>query len=37
MEKSTLGLDKGCEAFLLALAAIMKKLKLEIPAPMPAR
>lgn len=37
MEKSTLGLDKGCEAFLLALATIMKKLKLEIPAPMPAR
>jgi CheY-like chemotaxis protein len=37
MEKSTLGLDKGCEAFLVALAAIMKKLKLEIPVPMTAR
>lgn len=37
MEKSTLGLDKGCEAFLVALAGIMKKLKLDIPAPMPAR
>ena len=37
MEKSTLGLDKGCEAFMIALAAIMKKLKLEVPVPMPAR
>ena len=37
MEKSTLGLDKGCEAFLVALAGIMKKLKLDIPVPIPAR
>ena len=37
MEKSTLGLDKGCEAFLVALAAIMKKLKLDVPAALPAR
>jgi CheY-like chemotaxis protein len=37
MEKSTLGLDKGCEAFLVALAGIMKKLKLDVPVPVPAR
>ena len=37
LEKSTLGLDKGCEAFLIALAAIMKKLNLEAPAAMPVR
>jgi CheY-like chemotaxis protein len=37
MEKSTLGLDKGCEAFLVALAEIMKKLKLDVPAALPAR
>lgn len=37
LEKSTLGLDKGCEAFLVALAAIMKKLNLEAPAAMPVR
>jgi CheY-like chemotaxis protein len=32
MEKSVLGLDKGCEAFLVALAEIVKKLNLEVPA-----
>lgn len=32
LEKSELGLDKGCEAFLAALAGIVQKLKLDDPA-----
>jgi hypothetical protein len=32
LEKSELGLDKGCEAFLQALAGIVRELKLEVPA-----
>lgn len=32
LEKSELGLDKGCEAFLVALARIVRKLSLEVPA-----
>jgi len=32
LDKSELGLDKGCEAFLVALAGIVKGLKLEVPA-----
>ena len=32
LEKSELGLDKGCEALLAALAGIVQKLKLEVPA-----
>jgi CheY-like chemotaxis protein len=32
LDKSELGLDKGCEAFLLALSEIVLKLKLEVPA-----
>ena len=32
LEKSELGLDKGCEAFLVALAGIVRKLNLEVPA-----
>jgi len=32
LEKSALGLDKGSEALLSALAKIMQKLKLEVPA-----
>jgi CheY-like chemotaxis protein len=31
LEKSGLGLDKGCEALLVALAEIAKQLKLQIP------
>ena len=31
LEKSELGLDKGCEAFLVALAGIVRKLNLEVP------
>ena len=31
LEKSGLGLDKGCEAFLVALAGIVKKLGLSVP------
>ena len=34
LEKSELGLDKGCEAFLVALAGIVRKLNLEVPAGM---
>jgi CheY-like chemotaxis protein len=37
LEKSALGLDKGCDEFLLALAGIVRKLNLEVPAPMAAR
>lgn len=32
LEKAELGLDKGCEAFLAALAGIVRDLKLEVPA-----
>jgi len=32
LEKSELGLDKGCEAFLLALATIVRNLNLRVPA-----
>lgn len=32
LDKSELGLDKGCEAFLRALAGIVQKLNLEVPA-----
>jgi CheY-like chemotaxis protein len=32
LEKSQLGLDKGCEAFLQALAGIVRELHLEVPA-----
>jgi CheY-like chemotaxis protein len=31
LEKSELGLDKGCDSFLAALGAIVEKLKLEVP------
>ncbi len=31
LEKSALGLDKGCEAFLEALAGIVRKLNFEVP------
>jgi len=31
LEKSELGLDKGCETLLAALAEIVKKLNLEVP------
>lgn len=31
LEKSELGLEKGCEALLAALAAIARKLNLEVP------
>ncbi len=31
LEKSELELDKGCEAFLAALAEIVRRLKLEVP------
>jgi CheY-like chemotaxis protein len=31
LEKSALGVDKGCEAFLLALAEIVKNLHLGVP------
>jgi CheY-like chemotaxis protein len=31
LEKSELGLDKGCDALLAALADIVKKLNLEVP------
>jgi len=31
LEKSELGLDKGCDALLAALAEIVKKLNLEVP------
>ena len=34
LEKSALGLDKGCEAFLVALADIVRTLHLEVPAAM---
>jgi CheY-like chemotaxis protein len=37
MEKSALGLDKGSEALLVALAAIMKRLKLEVPVAIPVK
>jgi CheY-like chemotaxis protein len=33
LEKSELGLDKGSETFLLALAEIVRKLHLEVPVP----
>lgn len=33
MEKSELGLDKGCETFLAALAQIVRRLNLEVPDP----
>lgn len=32
LEKSQLDLDKGCEAFLAALADILRKLNLQVPA-----
>ena len=32
LDKAALGLDKGSEALLLALARIMRELKLEVPA-----
>lgn len=32
LDKATLGLDKGSEALLAALAQIIRKLKLEVPA-----
>jgi len=32
LEKSELGLDKGCEALLVALAAIVQKLNLKVPS-----
>jgi len=32
LEKSDLALDKGCDALLSALAEIVRKLKLEVPA-----
>jgi CheY-like chemotaxis protein len=32
LDKAALGLDKGSEALLVALAGIMRKLKLEVPA-----
>jgi CheY-like chemotaxis protein len=32
LEKSELGLDKGCEALLVALAEIVRRLNLEVPA-----
>jgi CheY-like chemotaxis protein len=31
LDKSELGLDKGCDAFLVALAEIVRKLNLEVP------
>ncbi|MGC1448889.1 MAG: response regulator [Candidatus Sulfotelmatobacter sp.] len=31
LEKSELGLDKGCDSFLAALAGIVKKLNLQVP------
>lgn len=31
LEKSELGLDKGCDALLASLSEILKKLKLEVP------
>lgn len=34
LEKSELGLDKGCEAFLVALAGIVRKLSLQVPPAM---
>ena len=33
LEKSELGLDKGCEALLVALADIVRSLHLELPVP----
>jgi len=33
LDKAVLGLDKGSEALLVALAGIMRKLKLEVPTP----
>jgi CheY-like chemotaxis protein len=33
LEKSTLELEKGCEAFLVALADIVRRLHLTVPAP----
>jgi CheY-like chemotaxis protein len=32
LDKAELGLDKGCEAFLVALATIVRNLNLEVPA-----
>ena len=32
LEKSELGLDKGCESFLEAVTGIVKRLELEVPA-----
>lgn len=32
LEKAELGLDKGCEAFLAALAGILRELGLKVPA-----
>jgi CheY-like chemotaxis protein len=37
LEKSELKLETGCEAFLVALAEIVKKLNLDVPSPVPAR
>lgn len=31
MDKAELGLDRGCEAFLVALAGIVRELNLEVP------
>ena len=36
LEKSTLELDKGCDTFLNALAAILRELGLEVPSRPPA-
>lgn len=33
LEKSELGLDQGCEALLVALATLVRSLKLEVPVP----
>jgi|HubBroStandDraft_4_1064222.scaffolds.fasta_scaffold148895_2 CheY-like chemotaxis protein len=35
LEKSELKLETGCEAFLVALAAIVRRLHLEVPSPVP--
>jgi CheY-like chemotaxis protein len=34
LEKSTLGLDKGCDTLLKALEAILRELGLKVPAPL---
>jgi len=37
LEKAELGVDKSCEAFLAALAEIVRELNLEVPKIAPAR